>query len=161
MDCTYIGGNMDNKLYIKIGKLIASHKVLYYVLNYTWGILGTIIGWLVFLFLKTFRKIKPAYCKHYKFNRLVNDWDYSFSIGTVVVCGWSPEIDILQHEIGHTIQNAMFGPLTIFIVYIPSAIRCQWRSHQEAKGKKLKTEYDDIWFEGSATYLGQYFNLGE
>ena len=55
-----------------------------------------------------------------------------------------------NHEYGHTFQNAILGPFFIFIVAIPSAIRYWYREFS----KKTQPDYDAIWFEGSATEIG-------
>ena len=57
-----------------------------------------------------------------------------------------------EHESGHTFQNAIWGPLAVFLIFIPSCIR-YW---MDVKGK-LKSEYDAIWFEGNATTIGHEY----
>ena len=59
----------------------------------------------------------------------------------------------LNHEFGHSIQNAIFGPLFPFIVAIPSATR-YWKFVANQKKGIPNEDYDAIWFEGSATYWG-------
>lgn len=54
-----------------------------------------------------------------------------------------------RHEFGHSIQNMIFGPLFPFIVAIPSAIRYWLYTF-----KKLKSDYNSIWFERTATDWG-------
>lgn len=56
-----------------------------------------------------------------------------------------------RHEFGHSLQNIIFGPLMLFIVSIPSAIR-YWYRHNNPD--KVTTNYDDIWFERTATQWG-------
>lgn len=122
-----------------------------------------------------------------------------------------------QHESGHGIQNAMFGPFMPFIVCLPSATRYWLREQKTQKDKKefsiilfaavallamlfclipilsglyiwfilpglifiydliiliwllkieipkyknSKPDYDDIWFEGQATRLGEKYFPG-
>lgn len=63
-----------------------------------------------------------------------------------------------NHEFGHAIQTCVFGPLTPFIVLIPSAIRYWYRNiRYNSKGITPKTAYDDFWVEGQATKLGNKF----
>ena len=57
-----------------------------------------------------------------------------------------------QHELGHTFQNAILGPFFIFLVSIPSAIR-YWLH----RFNKLNHDYDFAWFEGNASYFGNYY----
>lgn len=78
-------------------------------------------------------------------------------------CEWGPVFlkdkhegdHIKNHEFGHGIQNCFFGPFMIFLVSAPSSIRYWYRRIRTRRGLPLKTEYDDIWFEGQATRLGR------
>lgn len=144
-------------MYIKIGKFIAKHKILFYILTYTWGILQTIIGLFVAGFLLIFKKAeikKDIDNTEIIYLKLKQRKSYSFSIGTTIVCGFKDR-DVIRHELGHSIQNAIFGPFAIFIVSIPSAIRYWYRELKIRKKKELKTGYYDIWFESSANELGR------
>lgn len=57
-----------------------------------------------------------------------------------------------QHECGHNYQNALLGPLFFFLVAIPSGIR-YW--YQRLTPNKKHADYDAIWFEDSATKIGE------
>ena len=48
MKKTKIGSCME-RFTVKAATFIGTHKVLYYVLNFTWGLLANIIGGVVFL----------------------------------------------------------------------------------------------------------------
>ena len=76
-------------------------------------------------------------------------------MGTMFLRDSSNNTSTNSHEFGHSFQNAILGPLFIFIVAIPSAIRYWVMTFREKKGKSLKA-YDLIWFEGSATSIGEY-----
>ena len=65
----------------------------------------------------------------------------------------SPD-ELKNHEFGHAIQNCIFGPFMLFLVNLPSTVRYWTRRLSLKRGKKLKTQYDDIWFERQATRLG-------
>jgi len=43
----------------------------------------------------------------------------------------------------------------LLLVNLPSTIRYWYRRNADRRGKQLKREYDDIWFEGQATRLGR------
>lgn len=60
------------------------------------------------------------------------------------------------HEFGHSIQGLIFGPLQIFIVAIPSAIRYWYQRIRDSKHLPNK-DYDDIWFEYTASSWGTKF----
>lgn len=58
---------------------------------------------------------------------------------------------VSRHELGHSYQNAILGPLMPILVAIPSAMRYWYR---KKKSKKTFPPYDSIWFEGNATDIG-------
>lgn len=60
------------------------------------------------------------------------------------------------HEFGHAIQGLIFGPFQIFIVAIPSATRYWYRRIRTSKGLE-NNDYDDIWFEYTASSWGHKF----
>lgn len=155
------------KLIRYLGNKVAKNKILYYILNFTWGLPMTILGLLVALVLLPFggRFKKFNYIPYVELNK-VTGW--GFSIGIIFVCGknGSTDMGLKCHEFGHTVQNAMFGPFTPFVVYIPSAIRFWWRNFQWIRYQKWTKDYngpepkmslvpyDGIWFEGTATEIG-------
>jgi hypothetical protein len=98
-----------------------------------------------------------------------NQYGYVFEIGK----GWggvemgpfaivneNPNQYILDHEFGHSLQNCYIGPFMPFIS-IASAFRYWYREYlTQIKGMKYSElpDYDDIWFEGTATYLGKHYH---
>lgn len=137
-------------------KFICRHKWLYYVLNYTWGILMSLIGIVVTLVLLPF--VKPE-----KFNltycfKIKKSWGGA-TIGAMFIRDTTSWQQLSCHEFGHTFQNCLLGPLTPILVGIPSTIRYWYRHFKyERKGVTPPTAYDDIWFERSATHIGVYAN---
>ena len=77
------------------------------------------------------------------------------SLGLVTIVTKSATQHTLNHEFGHTFQNCWWGPLFPFVVAIPSGIRCALWSR--IKTKRPDARYDDIWFEGQATELGNKY----
>ena len=66
----------------------------------------------------------------------------------------------LQHEWGHGVQNAVYGPAFLFVVAIPSFTRYHYRNFVVATKRKKYSElppYDAIWFENEATTLGEKY----
>ena len=132
-------------------------KPLFYVLSWTWGIVLNLIGHLVALVLLIagYRPCRIGTCMCFKVGK---NWGGA-SIGSVIICGEDSFTgNILSHEIGHSVQNCIFGPLCIILVTIPSAIRYQYRNFLIRSGKKTSKElppYDSIWFEGQATKWGK------
>lgn len=162
-DRTLYGRFMFNLL-LKSSRFLMKHMWLYYILNYTWGILTTFVGWLVFGFIRLFlikkilEKGKFGPCLYLIFG---NNWG-GLELGTnFFVAGMMGEYWTLhtkQHECGHTFQNAVLGPLAIFLVYIPSCIRYWLFEFRKRKGK-YPGDYESIWFEGNATAVGkEYYN---
>ena len=125
-------------------------KKLFTVLNYTWGIVNTILGLFVALSLIIAGK-RPKIRNGCFFFEVGNGWG-AFSIGTTIVTSENPRSFILQHEYGHTVQNAMFGVFNLFIVTIPSLVRAAYRS-----ALCIYDGYYDIWFEAQASDLGKKY----
>ena len=131
---------------------------LYYILQHTCVIIGTVIVYvcgLVFLpFAKGTYKTGNAFTIELK--QKIN---LGFSIGPVIVVG-NGYTSILSHEYGHTIQNMILGPFAIILVYIPSVLRFWVREKQFKEGYSLPP-YDSVWFEGTATKLGSKYLFKE
>ena len=133
---------------------LTRHMWLYYLLNLTWGALTTIPGLLLALFILPFKrpkKFSKTFCFEIKQN-----WG-GLTIGMMFIRDTTSSDHVSRHEYGHTFQNAIFGPFMLFIVGIPSTIRYWYRYLKyERKGIVPPTQYDDMWFEGSATEIGSY-----
>lgn len=127
------------------------NKFLYYFLNLTWGIIITLIGAIVTLFLKiggcqTFRW-GGAYCT------IVKGYWGGLNLGLFCFVDSYSTDSMKNHEYGHSIQNMFLGPFFIILVAIPSLIRCWIFNIRESHGK-TNPDYDSIWFEGQATRWG-------
>lgn len=125
-------------------------KKLFTVLNYTWGIVNTILGLFVALSLIIAGK-RPKIRNGCFFFEVGNGWG-AFSLGITIVTGENPRNHILYHEYGHSVQNAIFGVFTLFIVTLPSLIRAGYR-----KALHIYDGYYDIWFEAQASILGEKY----
>lgn len=133
--------------------LIAPKKRwLYYVLQFTWGLPMNVIGFICAAALSLYKH--PRMEKwHLVFELPV---DFGLNLGLIVIVPKEPARHIINHEIGHAIQNIYFGPFTIAVVAIPSVVRYWMRRWQRSRGLEL-TPYDAIWFEGQATISGYCF----
>ena len=128
-------------------------KWLFYFLNFTWGLLLTLVGSVyALLFIITLHKPKRfGYCIAFESKYIGG----GLSVGIFIFTCKNPTDYLLQHEHGHAIQNAFYGPLMPFIVSIPSFTRYHYRNiKRKVFKKKNKTLYDAIWFEAEATALG-------
>lgn len=140
------------------------NKYLYWFLSLTWGIIMTTLGIIVTLILKCFR------CKSFKngyglITTVGGNWG-GLSLGPFAFCGRYNEIDgscpnvsyfiyLRSHEFGHSLQNLYAGPLFIFIVAIPSAIRYWYYTINVKRGKSFPEDwYERAWFEHQATEVG-------
>lgn len=143
-------------------KFLVKHRMLYYFLACTWGILMTVAGLLVSgilyiikLFVKDKVKItfKP-YHLIYSISVGPNYWG-GCELGLCFLRDQKSVDSINAHEFGHTFQNCLFGPLFPFIVAIPSASRWWARELNKDPNKKF-APYDGVWFEDAATQCGLY-----
>ena len=128
-------------------------KILYYILSFTWGLPMNLLGALFALIMLCIG-VKPK--RH--------GWNYYFELNVT----WGLELGIFfiapknatahlkNHELGHSLQNIYYGPFTIGVISIPSAVRFWWRHFQSKRGMTL-SPYDSVWFEGSATASGTKF----
>ena len=124
------------------------NKKLFYILNFTWGIIMNIFGLIgAAAFIAAGRKpIRHAGSIVF---RTGHNWG-GVSLGIFsFVCEETGQ-HTLNHEFGHSLQNAVYGPLFPFIVAIPSFTRYHLINANLIKVKN----YDDIWFERQATEWG-------
>lgn len=141
-------------------------KVLYWLVQLTWGSLMTIIGLIVTGFCIAFLKGKPHKNGFSYIVEVGGNWG-GLEFGAVALCGSYSQKDgpcynpdwyehTRRHEFGHSIQNMILGPLFPFIVGIPSACRYWYQRIAEEKYSKTFPAdwYDSIWFEGTATRWG-------
>lgn len=142
----------------KAGKFLGNHLWLYYFLNYTWGIIMSLVGWIALGFCKMILKKKIS--KHGPSHYVIvgSNWGglelgQNFLIADGMGKDWTEHSK--NHELGHTFQNAIYGPLFVFLVAIPSAVRYWHQRIGRKKGKAFPSDwYDSAWFEGSATHIG-------
>lgn len=128
---------------------------LYYFLSFTWGLPLTAIGCIVAIFLLLAGK-RPQFfgpSLHFTIGR---NWG-GVDLGPVFITSNTYTTKTVCHEFGHSLQNCVFGPLTLFVVCIPSVFRYWYREFRyERHGQIPPTRYDDAWFEGQATMWGRF-----
>ena len=134
------------------------NKFLFYLLSFTWGLPLTLIGCLIaaVLLIVGYKPQKWGYCYYFEIGE---NWG-GLEFGVIFLTNKNPSKHIRNHELGHSIQNCWFGPLMLFVVCIPSAIRYWYREYIVRSGKKKYTElpdYDSVWFENQASILGTEF----
>lgn len=143
-------------------KFLLKHRKLYYTLACTWGIIMTVIGYIVSgvlyavkLFAKD--KIKITFKPYYWIHSISVGPDYwgGCSLGLCFLRDQKSRGSVAIHEFGHTFQNCLLGPLFPFVVAIPSASRWWARELNKDPNKKF-APYDSAWFEDAATQCGKY-----
>jgi hypothetical protein len=118
------------------------NKKIYYLLGFTWGIIMNILGALVAAAMTCIGR-KPTRHGGSIVYTIGKDWG-GLSLGIFSFVSEGASEHTLNHEFGHSIQNAIYGPLFPFIVWIPSVTR-YWMIRT---GKIKVDNYDDAWFEG-------------
>lgn len=117
------------------------------ILSFTWGLPVTLLGLIIMCVLFIFG-CKPKRYKHGICVEVGRNWGGT-EFGYVFLCGKGSGENTKDHELGHGVQNCIFGPLDIFLV-IASAARFWYmriiRGNFEG--------YYDIWLEASATEWG-------
>ncbi|MCM1440319.1 MAG: hypothetical protein NC131_14115 [Roseburia sp.] len=138
-------------------------KFLYIAVQCTWGILQTLLGFVVFLF--------NINNKHYFYHGAIiteRKKPSSVSLGMFVFTTVTPMKDkrtenaihynelgkrLLVHEYGHTIQSLILGPLYLPIIGIPSTIWGFLPYFQRKRNNGVS--YFSFFTEKSANYLGE------
>ena len=121
--------------------------ILYLVIQCTWGILQTLLGFMAFLI-----NIKN---KHYFYHGAVvteRNVPSSVSLGMFIFTTTNPMKDKV-HEYGHTIQSLIFGPLYLIVMGIPSTL---WGFLPYFQNKRNNgVSYFSFFTEKFANYLGE------
>jgi hypothetical protein len=132
----------------------------FYLLSFTWGIVWTILGLLIFGIMWIFfsDQMKIRFIDGRIAVTMTNSRFGGVSLGIIYVVDRSDSRRLHLHELGHTIQNMYFGPLFIPVIAIPSFLRYHWRMYLKKNDYQTYINlphYDAIWFEGEATALGE------
>lgn len=135
-------------------------RVIYWLLSLTWGILMTFVGFIGLLYF-LFCKRRKIHINGYSIIiETKGNWG-GLSLGPISFCGdyssnnpsWFDHTR--KHEFGHSLQNCILGPLFIFLVALPSAIRYHYYNREIKRGTHFSSDwYDSIWYEGTATKYG-------
>lgn len=93
-------------------------------LHWTWGILQTVVGFIVFLI---FIENRHIWYNGAVITEIKGNWG-GISIGMFAFVDNMPQgkeaykSNLVKHEYGHTLQSILLGVLWVFIVAIPSLI---------------------------------------
>lgn len=131
------------------------NRKLFYILNLTWGLIMTFLGAVPATVLRCTGVVPERYGGCWCFV-VGKNWG-GISLGLFIFVSRACT-DRKAHEFGHAIQNAVLGPFFIFLVAIPSFVRCCYRNlHTKLHTNRVISAYDSVWFEGQATRLGEKF----
>lgn len=138
-------------------KLNKCDKVIFYILQFTWGLPLNILGFLIVLFLiitgHTIKKHKL--CCYIEVGKCWGGLEFGFFFLVDKVSAEHTK----NHEFGHAIQNCIFGPFFL-ILWVWGGIRYNYRNFiRTIKPSKKLPPYDSIWFESQATRLGENINI--
>lgn len=134
--------------------------ILYWLVQLTWGALGTIPG-LIITGIVILCGGTPHRNGYSYIVEIGGNWG-GLELGAVALCGRYSEEEpewfehTRRHEFGHSVQQLIFGPFQLFIVWIPSVIRYWYGELNREKNPLIRRPewYDSIWFEGTATRWG-------
>lgn len=139
---------------MNIFKRILSYSV-FYLIQFSWGLLSNIVGLVLALWM-LITGHKPHRCGPYIYF-VALELPGSIEGGVFYIANTVNAYTHL-HEMGHGLQNMVWGPLMLFVISIPSAIRFWYRTwyweHKFPTTGKTLPSYDSIWFEGQATTWG-------
>lgn len=110
-------------------------SILFYVLSFTWGIIMSLIGCIVFLALMIVG-YRPKRFYDRLYIEVGNNWG-GVELGPWFLTDKSVGLHTRQHESGHGFQNTILGPFMPFVVCIPSAVRYWLREFRTSKGRLL------------------------
>ena len=122
------------------------NKPLYYILNLTWGLPLTLVGAVVALGLMFVGKRPKMYgpCIHFEIGKA---WG-GLSLGLFIFTNENVTDAVKLHELGHTFQNAIFGPFMIPL----ALISCGRYWLYNLFGTFFV--YDSFWLEDDASDIG-------
>lgn len=129
-----------------------TNRFLFYLLSFTWG-LPLNIGGLFVALIMILTGHKPKRWGPCFYFTVGKHWGGA-EWGIFFLTDRENTVHIRNHEMGHAMQNCYFGPLMPFLICLPSTVRYWTRRIGERHGHRAHTDYDAIWFEGSATRLG-------
>lgn len=125
---------------------------LYILVQCTWGIIQTLIGFVFFLI--------NAKCPHTFYKGCIETrWKkhrQGMSLGLFIFVGSDPDMDdVRSHEYGHTIQSLVLGPFYLIVC----VISVTWANlpYFVKKRRKKNIPYNSCFVEKNASRLGEHF----
>lgn len=115
-------------------------KFLFYLIQWTYGIIQNLLGLIVFLFF-IFKKHHIYRCS------VITVWNFknSLSLGMFIFSNDINNLYIIKHEYGHSIQSLILGPFWLLIIGIPSILWCSLFSLRIIKNIDYYSFYSERW----------------
>lgn len=134
------------------------YTCVYWLLQWTWGIIQNIAG--LFLFLLNIRREHRFF--HGAVVTIWNNPGYSTGLGMFIFMSEKLPGDAEQgefartcvHEYGHTVQSIILGPLFLLVIGLPSmlwAVIPVFKRYRREKRVSYYSFYPECW----ANYLGE------
>jgi len=128
--------------------------MLYYIIQFSWGLLQNLIGLAYFLLTP---KNKQIFFNGALVGFHGQNWG-GISLGIFIIINGTKteqwEKNTLIHEYGHTIQSLLLGPLYLFVIGLPSFIWCNSKYFIK-KRKEKNISYFSFYPEKWANQLGE------
>lgn len=127
-------------------------------IQWTWGILQTLIGAIVFLCVCSNRH---KYINGVVVTEIPGHWG-AIAIGMFVFVDSLPESNIddyftIIHEYGHTVQSLILGPVWLLVIGLPSLL---WAGFGDNYRRTHGVSYYDFYTEKWANILGKKYIKG-
>lgn len=141
-------------------------RILWTISMLTWALPLNIIQTIILLiYLIIYRKSITSI--NWKYGRMIvwvsgNDFFGGLELGWSIIVNVNSS-ETLYHELGHTIQMAIWGIFSFLVIQLPSSCRYWYRyylrKYNYTKYKLLESSkpYNSIWFEKQATKWGERF----
>ena len=129
-----------------------SFRALYFLFQWTWGIIQNLAGLAVFLV-----NIRS---RHFWYHGAVaTEWRLkqgSMGMGMFIFLSENSSDKTAIHEYGHTVQSVILGPLYLIVIGLPSLLWCglpSFKRYRKKSGMSYYAFYPERW----ANYLGDKF----
>jgi hypothetical protein len=115
------------------------------LLQWTWGILQTLLGLLFSLLtVPIWKRLHWHKCSLV----LRTKGEYGISLGFFILMGESHGESVLKHEYGHCIQSMILGPLYLPVVGIPSFLRSLFWQVTKKPDRTYYLGFPEKWADG-------------
>lgn len=127
-------------------------KLLFYLVQFTWGLPVNLIGaalWLALFKGHKHERFKNAFVTYVPGNMGGISLGLFIFISADKEAGWTSDTRI--HEYGHTVQCLILGPLYLPVILLPSAV---WYNFFDGYRKRKHISYYRLFCESQADRLG-------